>query len=128
MKKLITFVVMMALALNLIGVAAPAFAAGVELREGLDTIGQDVFKESPGGASGTSLTTRISELIKTILSVLGVIMLMLFLYAGWLWMSNRGGKENIGKAKSIMGEAVIGLAIILSAYSITDFVVANLSK
>jgi len=45
----------------------------------------------------------------------------LMVYAGFLWMTAGGVEENVTKAKSLLMQAVIGLAIVLSAYSITIF-------
>ena len=54
---------------------------------------------------------------------MGVIFLVLMVYAGYLWMTARGTEEQIEKAKKIIMAAMIGLIITLGAYSITAFVV-----
>lgn len=66
------------------------------------------------------------EVIGIILSVLGVIAVILILYSGFIWMTAAGNTEKIEKAKKILGNAVVGLIIILMAYSITYFVTTKL--
>ena len=58
-------------------------------------------------------------IVRAILNFLGIIFLCLIIYAGILWMTAGGNDEQIGKAKKLMYQSVIGLIIILSAYSIT---------
>ncbi len=61
--------------------------------------------------------------IRLLLSFLGVIFIILIIYAGFMWMTSAGNEEKIGTAKKIMISAIIGLAIILFAYAITIFVI-----
>lgn len=68
----------------------------------------------------------ISYIVKVLLSFLGVIFVVLIIYAGFLWLTSAGNEDKISKAKKIMTAAVIGLAIILAAYTITYFVIDKL--
>lgn len=66
--------------------------------------------------------------IETFLSFLGVIFILLAIYAGYLWMTARGKEEKVEEARSILTNAVIGLVIIVAAYAITYFVLFYISK
>lgn len=81
---------------------------------------------------GTSKPKTISEVVASViqyaLSFLGVIFLALLIYAGFLWMSAAGDQDKITKAKDILQSSVVGLIIILSSYTITYFVLQNLTK
>lgn len=61
----------------------------------------------------------IARIVRIVLSFLGVIFLCLTLYAGFEWMTAGGNDDKVSKAKTLLQQAVIGLVIILSAYSIT---------
>ncbi len=74
------------------------------------------------------LIQTIGQIINFLLGFLGVIALVLILYAGFLWMTAAGNEENIAKAKKIIGAAVIGLVIILAAFAIANFIISNLSQ
>jgi len=65
----------------------------------------------------------VADIIKIVLGFLGVIFLVLILYAGFMWMTSAGNEEQISKAKKTMVAAVLGAAIVLSAYLVTFFVV-----
>jgi amino acid transporter len=65
----------------------------------------------------------IFEVIRYLLSFLGVAAVLIIIYGGFLWMSAGGDPEKVGKAKKIITQAIIGLIIILLSYSLTMFVI-----
>jgi len=79
------------------------------------------------GAVDTPLTSIIGRIVNVILGLLGVILLFIVLYAGFLWMTAGGNEETVGKAKKWMLNGVIGLIIVLLAYAIANFVIVKLS-
>lgn len=64
-----------------------------------------------------------AAIIKTAMELLGTIFLGLIIYAGYLWMTAGGESEKVDKAKKLIFQAVIGLIIVLAAYSITLFAI-----
>ncbi|MDD2758445.1 MAG: pilin [Patescibacteria group bacterium] len=98
------------------GVAA--FAAVGEMQGQL----QAAAEQGAGFAAAQDPRLAISTIIRTALSVIGMVFLVLTIYAGALWMTAGGNEEQITKAKNIIKASVIGLIIIFSAYSITYFV------
>jgi hypothetical protein len=79
-----------------------------------------------GAGLGDSLPVVIANIINLFLSILGVLFLVLLVYGGYLWLIARGDKDLVDKAKSTIKNAVIGLVIILLAYSISRFVVRGI--
>lgn len=73
------------------------------------------------GLSTVDIRTYVGRIIRYFLSLLGIIAVMLMMYAGFIWMTAGGSEEKIKKAKAIMTNAVIGLVIITSAYAIVLF-------
>lgn len=65
------------------------------------------------------LTAIIGFIIKMLLSFIGVVFLLLMIYGGYIWMLARGNDQEVEKAKNIIKNAIIGLAVVLSAYAIT---------
>lgn len=84
--------------------------------------------ETAGYKADTSnnINVTISVIISAALSFLGVIFLILIIYAGYLWMMARGNEQQVEKAKSLLTEAVIGLIIVVSAYAISYFVIKKI--
>ena len=70
----------------------------------------------------TSLSASIGGIIRAVLSMIGVIFLVLTLYAGILWMTAAGNEEKVTKAGNILKSSVIGLLIVVAAYGITALV------
>ncbi len=93
-----------------------AATASLDLGGSLNDVGDAT------GLSDNDLTTTIGTLINIGLSLLGIVFLLLTLYAGWLWMTSQGDDKKTGKAKDILVTAVVGLVILLSAYAISNFV------
>ncbi|MBI4433439.1 hypothetical protein HY632_01580 [Candidatus Uhrbacteria bacterium] len=78
------------------------------------------------GVGGRSLEQMVGSFIKGALSIAGVFFFGYMVWAGYLWMTAHGEKDKIEEAKKMISNAVIGLAITLSAYAITAFVVSRL--
>jgi heme/copper-type cytochrome/quinol oxidase subunit 2 len=78
------------------------------------------------GLAEQDLTTTIGSLIGVLLSVLGVIFLLLTIYAGFTYMTAQGDPKKVDKAKDILITSVVGLIILMSAYAISTFVIDSL--
>ena len=86
------------------------------------------YLQKTGGTAGydTSQTDPnpiISTVITIALSFLAVIFLILMVYGGFLWMTDRGNTEQVEKAKKLITAAIIGLIIVVAAYAISIYVV-----
>lgn len=68
----------------------------------------------------TSLDTGIGNIIAQVMGLVGVVFLVLMVYGGFLYMTARGDEKQVGTAKSVIISAIIGLALIFSAYAITE--------
>lgn len=90
------------------------------LDEAAGESGYDTIKDSPEGI--------ISDIIGAFLSFLGVIFVILMIYGGYLWMTDRGNEDQVKKAKDLIASAIIGLLIVISAYAISYFVISYFSK
>ena len=112
-------------------VPAAAMAAADECV--IDTVNDPLGLNCVGQGTGGSLTQNdpriiAARIINVVLGVLGTIATVLIFYAGFLWMTAAGNEEQITKAKGIMSAAVIGLVIILASYSISTFLVKNITS
>ena len=91
--------------------------------------------EELGRAGERAGTTELSDpalvvgrAINIVLSLMGLIFLVLTVYAGYIWMTARGEEEKITKARKIIISSLIGLVIVVSAYAITFLVVSRLGQ
>ena len=65
---------------------------------------------------------RIGETIKMFLSFLGILILIIIIYAGVLWLTAGGNADQVEKAKKWLFNSVIGALIIGLAYAIAAFI------
>ncbi len=90
---------------------------------------QDILGIGCGKAAGlTDTDPRILtvKIINVILSFLGIIAVVLVMYAGFTWMTAGGNEDKIATAKQILYAAVVGLMIIFVSYSISSYVMRTL--
>ncbi len=82
--------------------------------------------DKSGLDTNASVGGTVEIVIEAFLSLLGIIFVILIVYAGFSWMTANGDEAKVTKAKDTIQRAVIGLVIIVSAYAITYFVFNNL--
>ena len=89
----------------------------------LENVGENIDGlTNPTGEPVAELPKIIGLVVGTALEALGVIFLLLTIYAGFIWMTAQGNEETVTKAKTLLRNAIIGLIITLAAYSIASFV------
>jgi len=118
-------VVVLCAAFLVFSMVAPAWAQNISdpnepLLQGVTVI------QEPLGLSSFDIRLIISRIIRAALGLVGIVLVGLIMYAGYLWMTAGGNEQQINDAKSILRNAVIGLAVILMAYSIVLFVMRML--
>lgn len=70
------------------------------------------------------LVINVSQVI---LGLVGSAALVMFIYGGFMWLISAGSAERVERGRKIFEGALIGLALIFSAWLIINFVVAALS-
>ncbi|TSC93250.1 MAG: Uncharacterized protein CEN89_154 [Candidatus Berkelbacteria bacterium Licking1014_7] len=68
--------------------------------------------------SFSSVKEIISTLFRVIISAAGAIFMIILIIGGIMYLTGAGNEEATGKAKKMMIDAIIGLAITLSAWAI----------
>jgi len=115
MKKIIISTLLVSLLL------VPSFVLAQNLNEGLIEFG------TQAGLGNRSLGEVIGAVVKVVLSILGLVATILLIAGGFMWMTSGGNEEKVGKAKQLMGAAIIGLVIVLIAYAAATFIVEGLT-
>ena len=98
--------------------AMPVFAQDL----GLGVVGENI------ALGGGDIRATIARIINVALGLLGIVMVGIVVYAGFLYMTSAGDPQKTLKARKWIINSIIGLAIILSAYAITFFVVKSLTE
>lgn len=68
-----------------------------------------------------TIRTFIGQIIRVLTAFMGSILLVLYIYAGALWMTAAGNSEQADKAKQIFVWATLGIVVVLASYIIADF-------
>lgn len=110
--------------LVLLSFFSPSFVFAKRTISDADTFLQKTV--APTGVSTEDLNTRVANIIKGALQLVGVAFLVLMVYGGFTWMTAQGEDAKIDKAKETISAAIIGLVLIVGAYAITNFVTEKL--
>jgi len=90
-------------------------------RYGLDDI------EAVGLGQQTNVKSLTANLINIALGFLGIIAVIIIIYAGFKWMTAAGNEEQVKSARATLVQAIIGLTIIFLAWIIVGFAIEQLS-
>lgn len=121
MKKLASLVASFSLAAT---IALP----GVALAQGglnSNDLGVNAV-ESDLKLGGGDVRQTAARLINVALGFLGIIAVVIVLIGGFKYMVSGGNEEKTTEARRLIVSGIIGLAIILSAWAITSFVIGQL--
>jgi len=83
---------------------------------------KDPLGENIGGIEGL-----IGRTIQYFLGLMGIGMLVLYIYAGLLWMFPGGKTDNTIKAKHILKWTVVGMLVIFGSFAGIDFLLRMMS-
>ncbi len=121
MKKLVGFAATAGLAATL---ALPAMV-GAQGTLNANDLGVGAIGGSIKLGSGDVRQTA-ARIINVALGFLGIIAVVIVLLGGFKYMISGGNEEKTTEAKNLIVSGIIGLAIILSAWAITSFVISKL--
>lgn len=76
-----------------------------------------------GTAQATTPQELVGNIIKALLSVVGAIALLFFIYGGFLWLTSAGEEKKVTQGKNTLMWATIGLAVIFGSYLILSFII-----
>ncbi len=101
--------------------AAPANVA--DPINGINITGTNAFTGFDPGAVAGDPRDVIKRIINVAMGFLGMIAVLMILMSGFQWMTAGGNKENMEAAQKRLINGVIGLIIILSAWTVAWFAV-----
>jgi len=121
MKKILGFAGTLGLAATLV---IPSIALAADNLNAND-LGVGAVQSSIKLGSGDVRQTA-AQIINVALGFLGIIAVVIVLLGGFKYMIAGGNEEKTGEARKLIVSGIIGLAIILSAWAITSFVISRL--
>jgi hypothetical protein len=105
------------------------FFVHAEAYKGLGDQGaaQSLVDSADAADAGTDLPTMIGAIIGVVLGVLGIILVFFLVQAGIMYMTAGGDSAKVDKAKKLITNAIVGMVIVVMAYSISTFVIGQLT-
>ena len=91
-----------------------------------DDLGVTAIENSGIKLGGGDVRQTAARIINVALSFLGIISVIIVIVGGFKYMISGGNEEKTSEAKNLIVSGIIGLAIILSAWAITRFVLGSL--
>lgn len=79
------------------------------------------------GSASADIPTLVANAINVILGLVGIVFVILLVYSGILYLTSQGDADRVKTAKQNITNAVIGIVIIVGAYTVTQFVVGTLT-
>jgi|ETNmetMinimDraft_26_1059896.scaffolds.fasta_scaffold90116_2 hypothetical protein len=120
--KNIVFAIILTTILTVPFIATNVEAASVDVAQSvLQGVGNKIF-----GVGESDIVVVVGRVIQAILGLIGVVFTALIIYGGIMYMTAAGNQEQVGKARTLIRDSVIGLAIIILSFAITEFVITNL--
>lgn len=125
-------VVMTFIFVTAVFVLSAHFTQFVFAQEAPSPAGEDIFGvqelDQEVQLTGTDIRIIIGRIIRAVLGLLGIISLVLIIYGGFLIMTSGGNDQKVEEGKKFLINAAIGLAIILSALAIVQFILNALDR
>lgn len=78
--------------------------------------------------TSTDIRETVASIINVIMGFLGTVAVVIILLGGFKWMTAGGNEDKVGEAKKLLMQGIIGLVIVLAAYSIATFVLTGLME
>jgi hypothetical protein len=110
-----------------VGIAFFFFSDAAFAQEG-DTFGVEQVEEADIALPSTDIRVVVARIIRAVLGLLGLLTVILMIYGGFLIMTSAGSEEKVAQGKKVLINTSIGLAIILSAFTITQFIINALTS
>ena len=68
----------------------------------------------------------VVSIVQVILTFLAIVAVIIILIGGFKWMTAGGSEDKVAEARKMITAGVIGLAIVLGAFAIANFVINQL--
>ncbi|HNU96171.1 MAG TPA: hypothetical protein PKH95_02080 [Candidatus Magasanikbacteria bacterium] len=127
MQKLVSIIVMTSMMLGGLFLVTNSVLAAEPAPTGLiDTDSLGVSYGAKIGLGTQDVRTTVASIIRVAMGLLGIVAVVIILIGGFYWMTAGGDEGRVETGKKWIFSGIIGLAIILSAYALANFVISSL--
>ncbi len=119
-KRLLIAICVFAVAL--VSVLSPAYALENDICDEVDSSTIPNYNIICGGGDEQDSFMYTSNILNTVFLWAGVLAVVAIIIGGYLYMTSQGAPEKTKRAKDTLMYSVIGLTVVLLAFSITNFI------
>lgn len=83
--------------------------------------------ELPNPLGTSNIFKVVGRIIRVLVSAIGMIGLLMFIYAGFMWLTAAGNPEKIKKGQQILLWVTLGMAIMFTAYFTVRYILLALT-
>lgn len=88
----------------------------------IDNVGASI------GLAAPDFSVLLVNLVNWILGLLGVIAVAMIILGGFQWLISGGNDESVAAAKKTIGNAVIGIIVVLLAWAVVHFTIGTIEN
>ena len=127
-KKILSFAIALLLGASIVGAASlPAFAENDFTKEACNSISDPDRRAALGcDDSGQTAPAVATNIIKGVISVLGIVAVVVIVVAGQRYIVAHGDPGKIVQARNMLIYALIGLVVAILAFAIVSFIQSNI--
>jgi len=122
-KKITKYLTIFVFVFLVVGVARAGLidTTNLDPNGGSDTQ-MGAFLGTAGFTTSHTLGSVVSAAITGFLGMMGIVLIIMIIMAGFKWMMAEGNNDKVQEAMKSIRQAIIGLLIVVAAYSITYYV------
>lgn len=120
-KLIILLIVLGALAGPLVIYAEGTKTKGTDTASGAIALPDPLLLKTSGNEPEQAVATLLSRVTFNLISIIGAIAFLIFMFGGFLWIFSGGNEDQIKKGRDVMIWAAIGMIIIFGGYAIVSF-------
>ena len=121
-KKVFLFLIAVVVLSNVFGFAVYDAEAQNLVLDGLKKTAANAGYDT----NDVDLSIAVAKMISNLLAFLGVVLLVVMVAGGFMWMTAGGNADQAGKARQILGNAAVGVAVVFLSYALSAYVVSSL--
>lgn len=84
-------------------------------------------KPDPVGDKNADLSGNVTNILNVAIGALGIVAVIVIIIGGVQYMTSTGDAGKVKKAKDTILYGVIGLVVVILAFAIVNFVIANVN-
>ena len=102
--------------------ASTTDSQNTKFNNAINAVGEAGFGQTLEAGSTPGLSGVVGAVATVVLGFTGTVVFVIFIYAGYLWITARGNEDQVKDAKKYLINATIGTIILVMSYALAYFI------